>query len=247
MFTAINNHGVAAGNTILPSTPETGGHVRRRAFVREPSGEITYLFPDSVPVSEVTGINNHGEVVGFYQEIPQRVGNVPGGPKHGFYWSRSTGVVNLGTIPLQPLTLPTNILPAAINDHGEVAGTISNVFTPTGPQCRFPRACMPTGVSTAFVWSASGGLRELGSLGGPDVSASDINDHGVVLGVQRIGVRQRTVTWTERDGSREVIPADQTGGGREIDNSGDVLGTFRNADGISAPAIWTWKPERYQP
>lgn len=48
------------------------------------------------------------------------------------------------------------------------------------------------------------------------------------------------------DGTREVIPAGQTGTGRATDNSGDVLGTLRQADGTSFAVVWTWKPEHYQ-
>lgn len=86
--------------------------------------------------------------------------------RHGFVWSSERG--------LEVLPVPANATSmdvSAINNHGQVAGTVT------------------LGASTenyrAFTWSPSGGYTALGSLVGPDgiSTASSITDAGDVTGL----------------------------------------------------------------
>jgi len=108
-------------------------------------------------------MNSKGEVVGF--------GN-PSGDKNAsfnptaFYWSQSTGMLNLGTLDPFP-----NSIAYAINNHGLIVGQALN---------------LSTGASHAFIYK-DGFMTDLNSLmiGHKSLTllyANDVDDSGVIAG-----------------------------------------------------------------
>jgi len=99
----VNDHGDAVGSF---SDGDTGiGH----SFIRSKDGTFTVL-PDAAPdavVTEATGINNQGDVVGFYLDASFAA--------HGFILSK--GVLTTYNYPGGTRTLLTHI-----NDRGQITG-----------------------------------------------------------------------------------------------------------------------------
>ncbi len=93
--------------------------------------------------------------------------------------------------------------------------------------------------SHAFVWTASGGLVFLGTLGGPESEAEDINDYGVVVGGASIasGV-SHAFLWT----NNVMTDLGTLGGPRSwataINNKGDVVGWSDTSMGILHAFLW---------
>jgi probable HAF family extracellular repeat protein len=82
------------------------------------------------------------------------------------------------------------------------------------------------GNAHAFVWSASGGMRDIGTLGGPSSMATGVDGAGRVVGESLTSDgRSRAFVWTAQDGMRETNDA----GGRmngvlAVSRRGEVLG-----------------------
>jgi probable HAF family extracellular repeat protein len=90
-----------------------------------------------------------------------------GAGQHAFYWTKSSGLKDLGTLP------GGNISGAiGINDAGQVVG-YSNTSTGLSTEFNF----------TAFEWTSTGGMISLGKLSGGNSScAFEINSSGVIAG-----------------------------------------------------------------
>jgi probable HAF family extracellular repeat protein len=109
------------------------------------------------------GMNSKGEVVGFGN--PSGDKNAPFNPI-AFYWSQSTGMVNLGTLDPFP-----NSIAYAINNKGLIVGQGLN---------------LSTGASHAFIYQ-DGIMTDLNSLmiGHNSLTllyANDIDENGVIVG-----------------------------------------------------------------
>jgi probable HAF family extracellular repeat protein len=165
------------------------------AFVRSKGGEFT-LLPDAAPdavLTEATGINNEGEIVGFYLDA--------GFVAHGFILRR--GVVSIYNYPGALRTVLTRI-----NEHGQISG---NRLDPDGRRRGF---VLQNGVTTTIevpgaVNSRTGGINNRGDVvgyyddadlithgfllkdgvyttldfpGASDTALLDINDRGVIAG-----------------------------------------------------------------
>jgi probable HAF family extracellular repeat protein len=114
-------------------------------------------------------INSSGAVVGCSDTANSEgypcTGTGPG--QHAFYWTKSGGLKDLGTLP------GGNISGAiGLNDSGQVVG-YSNTSTGLSTEFNF----------TAFEWTSSGGMINLGKLSGGNSScAFEINSAGVIAG-----------------------------------------------------------------
>ena len=112
-------------------------------------------------------VNNLGEVVGCADTATAEgypcTGTVAG--QHAFFWSKATGMKDLGTLP------GGNVSGAqGINDSGVVVG-----YSNAGGH--------PATDFFAFQWTKGGGMVNLGTLpGGPSSAAFEVNSAGVVSG-----------------------------------------------------------------
>jgi len=129
-------------------------------------------------------VNNAGQVVGS-SSLP---GDAPGIPtvepfSHAFLWSRSTGMIDLGTLG------GTRSGAGSINERGQVAGN----------------SLPSNGGTHAFRWSPAFGLEDIGLFPGASPSsftfATDISDSGLVTGYGLIADgAQRGFVWTRKTG-----------------------------------------------
>jgi len=107
--------------------------------------------------------------------------------EQAFIWTSGSG--------MSAILVPTGIvsmIPSGINDPGEVAGTMTT--KESGPN--WPHA---------FIWSASKGLRDLGTFAGTSgpfyAIATAINEQGQVIGYSgTAGTPSRAFRWTEESG-----------------------------------------------
>jgi probable HAF family extracellular repeat protein len=127
-------------------------------------------------------INGSGEVVGVSEngQIDPLTGNYAA---IAVLWKN--GIVNLGTLG------GTQSVANAINDRGQVAGVALNAIS--DPFANSPMPCgnsfswcflfVPAATQAhAFRWTEAGGMQDLGTLGGPDSSASFVNQRGQIAG-----------------------------------------------------------------
>ncbi len=161
-------------------------------------------------------INEHGQVAGWSGLVEQS------GLRHGFLWSLSNGMEDVGTYDSDPASLAFGI-----NSLGHVVGG------------SFPA---PYNLGRAFLWTAPGGMRDLGTLGGDGAEADDINDSGTVVGTSRLRGSEDLYPflWTEKTGMRILGPLDGAPGqARAINHAGDVVGYQRVQDGAKLATLWS--------
>jgi probable HAF family extracellular repeat protein len=121
----------------------------------------------------------------------------------------------------------------AINEEGEVVGAF---FPPPGAAVR------------AFLWRAGEGMRDLGTLSGPDPEgasgANDINDRGEVVGGSGIQLGSpvvRAFLWSEAGGMRGLgTLGGQNSEAFAINNRREVVGVSENSNG--RPRAFLWRP-----
>ncbi|MCC5625596.1 DUF3466 family protein [Nostoc sp. CHAB 5715] len=151
-------------------------------------------------------MNDSGQIVGSTQFQP--------GQNHPFLYSRSGGLQDLGTLGGK------EGIAFAINNLGQVVGSADTgaTFEPDDP-----KEC-PCNVSHAFLYSG-GTLQDLGTLGGPNSEATDINDFGQIVG-------NAGSPFFYSDGKmsnlNDLIPANSgwlLGSADGINNSGQIVGT----------------------
>ena len=102
--------------------------------------------------SYANGINNAGQVVGYYVTYA--------GTYRAFLWTPSGGMQDLGTLG------GDFAIASGINSSGQVVGGASTA----------------SGEAHAFLWTATSGMQDLGTLGGTSSSAVAINDMGDITG-----------------------------------------------------------------
>ena len=134
--------------------------------------------------SVASAINARGEAVGVSEngQIDPLTGNPEG---VAVLWKN--GIVNLGTLG------GNQSLANAINDRGQVVGAALNTIS--DPFANSPTSCFPSQTfalcflfvpaateAHAFRWTEAWGMQDLGTLGGPDSSASFVNRRGQIAG-----------------------------------------------------------------
>jgi probable HAF family extracellular repeat protein len=152
----INNQGQIVGDSWV-----TNGGLSDTAFVYS-NGTMTALGNlGGWRAIQVLAINDHGQIVGYAGDVNT------GGPSvtRGFLYSGGT-MTDLGDLG----GLLTNVTPAAINNQGQVVGTVSGY----------------TGPVRAFLYSG-GAIKDLNTLIDPSAGwtlfhANGINDRGQIVG-----------------------------------------------------------------
>lgn len=239
---ALNDRGQVVGSA---NSAETGF---LHAFLwSESTGLIDLGALDSPGESAAGDINKKGQVVGVS-------GN--SGPGHAVLWSPKGGILDLGTLGgvFSEAT--------AINNSGQVtglsqtAGGTTEAFIWTKAKGMRGMGTLgggfsvgidinavgeiagtsadATGTSKPFFWSPQRGMIGIGAGG----FANDINDKGMVVGVETISGQDRAFAWTSKTG---VIYLGTFGGSSSIavrvNNHGQVVGSAQAPDG---PRAFVW-------
>ena len=174
-------------------------------------------------------LNNLGEVVGCsdtqtLQGYPC-TGTVAG--QHAFFWSKSTGMRDLGTLPGGTISGAIGI-----NDSSTVVG-----YSNLGGQ--------PALNYVAFQWSANAGMVSLGTLAsGTSSAAFEINSAGMIAGdsFNRSGIVDATIWENNKIKNLGTLPKAVFTAGLDLNDSGEVVGESVFAYGppfVSHAFAWT--------
>ena len=162
------------------------------------------------------GINSAGQVAGksYYNT------GFAGVVDRAFVWTPGSGMQMLPTLG------GNSGVAYGINDSGQVVGVASNA----------------SGRDRPFLWTATGGIQDLGVLSGYNAGlANAINASGQVAGYSSLGNSagtERAFRWTAAGGMQDL----GVGNGSQaygISASGAVVGYIVNVGGDAHPFLWT--------
>lgn len=168
------------------------------------------FLPFQVSVGLAPRINDAGQVVG----------RLPGGFE-AFLWSESTGVVSLNAPGF------SDSLVGALNDVGQVVVGRFNGFTPG-----LPREFVLRNADGSEILLAE---TELAS----SMSASDLNDHGVIVG-GRDDFPGIAYVWDAATGFSPLLPPAGVGAAEalSVNGAGTIVGGFADGSGDLRVAVW---------
>lgn len=206
---AINNRGVATG--IFPQ----GGFVAFRWSAASGIESLGAFVPGGEASSFGTALNDAGLIAG--------ASNTPGNQRHAFAWTRSTGLVDITTLP------SLDALPVAVGAKGEVAGN------------RLPTIDSPA--YRPFLWTSATGMVDLGTGGGIGAGVLSMTPGLHIAGlILRADDTQRAMSWTRSTGIRDI----GTLGGVssrafDVNAKGQIVGFAENKAGARHAFVWTAK------
>jgi len=197
------------------STLDRSGHIgQSRPVTWDTNGVPTELWSDPLVGGSAADINNNGVVVGRYGSgsgTPLPGPGVPFG--RGFVWDSTIGRRDLGLEPVG------NTQAVAVNDSGQVVGTSEVLTDINGTNFFVPRA---------FLWDETGGIQDLGTLGGGSFSfANDVNVLGQVVGYGDTSEGfNRAYVWDATNGIQALgtLSGTRSNRARAINDSGQIVG-----------------------
>ncbi len=177
------------------------------------------------------GINRSGQVVGYSQTQYDPNNYEP----HAFLAAAPSPMQDLGTLAGGPTSALGFISSAnGINNSGQVVGWSAAILADG------------TYAQHAFLTSASGPMRDLGTLGGSTAVASAINHNGQVVGWSSIillgGTPQHAFLWTATGGMQDLGSWGGDSWAHGINNSGQVVGAAATISptGASVQHAFLW-------
>jgi probable HAF family extracellular repeat protein len=201
---AMNNKGAIAGifTDALPATP---WNTFNNGFYWSPTEGFFKLGGDMTPMF----LNDNGEVAGEK--------SFDNSDRHALYWSRTRGLIDLGTLGGQSST------PVGINANGQIAGYSE----------------LATQLTHAFLWTpAAGKLKDLGTLGGNSSHAAGLNNAGQVVGYADTVSGQSHATLWDKSKITDLIPASLSSDAVAINSVGHIAGHFWNGSATHS-YFWT--------
>lgn len=174
----INNRGQVLGTSgPYPSDVTLG--VRAVIWDHRSDVQVIPDFPDTIS-SFPYAINEAGQVIG---------GSETQSGGMGYIWDRTSGIRVIPSLQEND----SSSSPRAINDHGEVVGSGSL----SQPLIFDGRVFGTQAIPKAIFWSESRGIVDLGDLPGgiESSSASDINNHGQIVGYGTSSDGAQAVIW----------------------------------------------------
>ena len=205
--------------------------------------------------SNAFGVNATGQVVGVsYIEDSMRA----------FIWTAESGMMDLGTLG------GTLASASAINDRGQVVGCSTTagdadthaflwtaergmidlgMTSGCGTQMWFGPLVNARGqvVVDGFFWTATHGVRGLGTLGGNWTDARAVNAGGHVTGSSHLpgNTDQHAFFWTAKDGMIDLgTLAGRDSHGWAINDKDRVVGSSYTVYPDQAPHAFSWTPRR---
>jgi probable HAF family extracellular repeat protein len=183
------------------------------------------------------------------------------GAGHAFFWSSSTGMLDLGLLhPNDPYSGSYGV-----NDAGMVvgySGTYGFVWTQSGGMQDIGNlggtptvaeginnfgqivgtSVLADGTQHAFLYTTSGGMKDLGSLGGDLSVAMAINDSGQVVGFSLLAdnITTHAFLWTQTGGIQDLgtIVGSSSSYALAINSSEEVVGYTTTSSGSEAAFYW---------
>ena len=257
----ITDSGLIAGlsqngetDPLYPGLPQPLPQVRAVLWEK---GTITDLgvLPEGGYQSEANAVNSAGQVVGaVLNTVPDLTSmqtttfaSQPGtfwlagglNPPYqyqtrAFLWDRQDGMQDLDTLPGG-----TDAQALLINEKGQVVGHSYIGSTPS-PACAYPLA------TDSFLWEKDKGMVDLGSLGGTCTLATDLNNHGQVVGESNFMGDTTSAAFLWERGQIHQLAGSLGGsstGGLAVNEAGDTAG-FANLPGDMTFHASMWKYKR---
>ena len=190
--------------------------------------------------SQAYAVNSRGEIIGqAYNTIPDPNSMFGYGyQSRAVYWNNGV-VQDLGT-----LGTGTDADAGMINERGQVIGVSYTSSIPNAICASISPFTLTTG---SFLWDKKNGMKDIGGLGGTCTLASDLNNHGQIVGgsAQTGDTQVHPFVWNAATGVTDLLdPSDSSYGFAGAENAhGDVAGG--TCDSVTCYAVLWRKSGRH--